>query len=312
MLAWRLLLATGEPRFADLIERTLYNVVATSPAPDGRAFFYANPLHQRVPGKLPDPEVESRRASSSLREPWFLVACCPTNVARTLASLAAYLATADGDGIQIHQYVESHIRTTLDDGRRVGLEVTTDYPRDGAVTVRITESDQRPWALTLRVPDWARDAEVTDPSGTRRPAGSGTVVVEWPFAVGDEVTLAVPVVPRVDDARPADRRHPRVRRVRARSGRDVRRIGRPPGRSSRRCAPRRSRRCRHGTTTARSWWPPAWSIRRSSRGRTVRARGVDSDEASQDAIELTLTPYHSWANRGPSTMRVWIPATTTT
>ena len=115
MLAWRLLLATGEARFADLIERTLYNVVATSPAPDGRAFFYANPLHQRVPGELPV-DIESTRASSSLREPWFLVACCPTNVARTLASLATYLATADGGGIQIHQYTDSASRTTLDDG----------------------------------------------------------------------------------------------------------------------------------------------------------------------------------------------------
>ena len=112
MLAWRLLLATGETRFADLIERTLYNVVATSPAPDGRHFFYANPLHQRVPGSVPSDDVESKRASSSLREPWFLVACCPTNVARTLASLAAYLATADDDGIQIHQYADSRIRTT--------------------------------------------------------------------------------------------------------------------------------------------------------------------------------------------------------
>ncbi len=42
----------------------------------------------------------------------------------------------------------------------------------------------------------------------------------------------------------------------------------------------------------------------------MTARRVDSDEAGQDTIELTLTPYHSWANRGPSTMRVWIPATT--
>jgi DUF1680 family protein len=113
-------------------------------------------------------------------------------VARTLASLAGYLATADGGGVQIHQYVESRIRTTLDDGRRVALEVSTGYPRDGAVTVRITESDRRPWALTLRVPDWADAAEVTDPGGIRRPAGSGTVVVEWPFAVGDEVTLSIP------------------------------------------------------------------------------------------------------------------------
>ena len=83
------------------------------------------------------------------------MACCPTNVARTLASLAAYLATADDGGIQIHQYADSRIATTLDGGRPVGLEVTTDYPSDGAVTVRVTESDGRPWALTLRVPNWA-------------------------------------------------------------------------------------------------------------------------------------------------------------
>jgi DUF1680 family protein len=89
MLAWRPLLATGEPRFADIVERTLFNVVATSPAPDGRAFFYANPLHQRVPGVIPSPDQVSKRASSSLREPWFAVSCCPTNVARTYASLAA-------------------------------------------------------------------------------------------------------------------------------------------------------------------------------------------------------------------------------
>jgi len=73
MLSWRLLLATGEPRYADLAERTLFNVVATSPAPDGRAFFYANPLHQRVPGVVPEPDYVSNRAASSLREPWFAV-----------------------------------------------------------------------------------------------------------------------------------------------------------------------------------------------------------------------------------------------
>ena len=151
MLAWRLLLATGETRFADLIERTLYNVVATSPAPDGRHFFYANPLHQRVPGTVPSDDVESKRASSSLREPWFLVACCPTNVARTLASLAAYLATADDEGIQIHQFADARISTTIAGDRRVAVELSTGYPRTGTVTVRVTESDGRPLALTLRV-----------------------------------------------------------------------------------------------------------------------------------------------------------------
>jgi uncharacterized protein len=310
MLAWRLLLATGEPRFADLIERTLYNVVATSPAPDGRSFFYANPLHQRVPGKHPDPDVESKRASSSLREPWFLVACCPTNVARTLASLAAYIATADANGIQIHQFVESRIGTTLDDARRIGVEVSTDYPRGGAVTARITESDQRPWALTLRVPNWAVGATVMDPSGDRRAAGPGNVVVEWPYAVGDEVTLSMPVGarwtrpdPRIDAIRGcvAVERGPIVMCAES--------VDLPDGRhvDVLRVDPSVPPRDEDGSVmvAARYVDPPdqPWPY-----GEEMGIGPGDGHAGSVD-VAVALTPYHEWANRGPSTMRVWIPTT---
>ena len=51
MLSWRLLLATGEDKYADLIERTLLNNVLASPRADGRAFYYANTLHQRTPAR---------------------------------------------------------------------------------------------------------------------------------------------------------------------------------------------------------------------------------------------------------------------
>ena len=53
MLSWRLLLADGDARYADLIERTLLNVVLASPREDGRAFFYTNTLHQRTEGTVP-------------------------------------------------------------------------------------------------------------------------------------------------------------------------------------------------------------------------------------------------------------------
>ena len=128
MFSWRLLLAQGLPRYADLVERTLFNVVATSPSHEGTAFYYTNTLHQRVPGTVPPTDVASPRASSSLRAPWFAVSCCPPNVARTLASLAAYVATTDDDGLQLHQYAPARIRTTLADGRRVELDVETAYP----------------------------------------------------------------------------------------------------------------------------------------------------------------------------------------
>ena len=141
-LAWRLLLATGDARYADLAERTLYNVVATSPALDGSGFFYANPLHQRVPGEAPDPDAESPRAASSLRAPWFDVSCCPTNVARTLASLAGYVATTDDGGVQLHQLAPCTVRAG-----DVRLRVITGYPWGGEVVVRVEETGESPWRL---------------------------------------------------------------------------------------------------------------------------------------------------------------------
>src|SRR5258707_14970044 len=90
MLSWRLLLATGHDKYSDLIERTLLNNVLASPRADGRAFYYTNTLHQRTPGLVPDEDQLIHRAESGLRAPWFEVSCCPTNVARTLASVGLY------------------------------------------------------------------------------------------------------------------------------------------------------------------------------------------------------------------------------
>jgi uncharacterized protein len=306
MLAWRLLLATGEARFADLIERTLHNVVATSPAPDGRHFFYANPLHQRMPGSVPAEDVESRRASTSLREPWFLVACCPTNVARTFASLACYLATADDAGIQIHQYASSRIRTSLPTGRPVGVEVSTDYPADGTVTVRVTESDGQPWVLSLRVPPWATGAEVTDPDGARTVA-PGVASLERPFSVGDVVTLTLPLIPRWT--------HPDPRIDAVRGCVAVERgpivlcaesVDLPDGRhvDGLRVDPSVPPRDQNGAVVvAGQLIEPADRVWPYGEG------AAPDPELDAEPLEVPLIPYHQWANRGPSTMRVWLPTT---
>src|SRR3954452_9999323 len=182
MFSWRLLLAQGHPRYADLIERTLYNVVATSPSHDGTSFYYTNTLHQRRPGTVPATDVAVPRASSSLRAPWFAVSCCPPNVARTLASLAAYVATVDDDGLQLHQYAPSRIRTTLPDGRPVHLDVETGYPHDGVVRVSVVATDEEPWTLRMRVPSWASGATLRTPDGVR-PVPVGSVSIRRRFAV---------------------------------------------------------------------------------------------------------------------------------
>ncbi len=150
MLSWRLLLATGDTRHADLIERTLYNNVISSPRADGRAFFYVNTLHQRVAGTVPDEDHHSARALASLRAPWFEVSCCPTNVARTLANVGMYFASASAQALHIHQYGDVTIHARLDSGSEVsvagadGLSVRRVGHRDPAGRSRRPVRDQPP------------------------------------------------------------------------------------------------------------------------------------------------------------------------
>ncbi len=311
MVGWRLLLAQGDARYADAVERTLFNVVATSPAHDGRAFYYANTLHQRVPGEPADPDQVSKRAESSLRAPWFEVSCCPPNVARTFASLAAYVATVDDGGVQLHQYATSEVRATLPSGEPVAVDVETGYPADGRVRVRVVEAPER-WALTLRVPAWSGSASITVDDGPARRVPAGTVAVP-DLRAGSVVVLDLDVTPRflapddrVDAVRGcvAVQRGPEVLCVESvdlPGGRDVADL-----RVDVAVAPREvgGRVVVQGLLVdhATDPWPyePVGTGAPGRRAWSGTARGTTP-------VEVRLVPYHDWAGRGPSTMRVWLP-----
>lgn len=300
MFSWRLLLAQGLPRYADLIERTLFNVVATSPSHEGTAFYYTNTLHQRVPGTVPPTDVASPRASSSLRAPWFAVSCCPPNVARTLASLAAYVATTDDDGLQLHQYAPSRIRTTLADGRRAELDVETQYPGDGVVRVTVVTTEDEPWTLTLRVPAWADGAKLRTPDGVQQ-ASPGTVAVHRRFAAGDVVELHLPMQPRVSSPDPridavrgcvVVERGPEVLALESvdLGGADVSLVRLDLAAGLREVDGRVL-----ATLVTDAPADAAWPY------------GTPPSPADRPRTEAPLIAYHDWANRGPSTMRVWLP-----
>jgi uncharacterized protein len=308
MFSWRLLLAQGSPRYADLIERNLFNVVATSPSVEGTAFFYANTLHQRRPGTPATDGVVSPRASSSLRAPWFEVSCCPPNVARTLAGLAAYVATTDDDGLQLHQYAPTAIRTSLPDGTAVALDVDTGYPRDGVVRVHVREDADTPWTLTLRVPAWADGARLVV-EGVEEPAAPGTVRVRRAFRTGDVVELHLPVAPRFTAADPridavrgclAVERGPEVLCL---ESVDLAAAGRIDDIAAVRVDPTVAPRDVDGAVVVRLRRAPA-----TSRPWPYAVPGPGPAEDGEE-LDVPLVPYHDWAERGPSTMRVWLPST---
>jgi uncharacterized protein len=322
MLCWRLLLATGEAGYAEAAERILYNVVAASPALDGHAFFYANPLQQRSPaGPAAADGSASPHAAGGQRSPWYAVSCCPTNLSRTLTSLAAYIATADEGGVQLHQLTACTVRTALPDGRAVGLRVETDYPWTGAVTVRVEESAGGPWRIALRVPRWAAGAVLTH-GGQRLPVGpdgataggapgaAGYAVVESSWRPGDELRLDLPIRPRWT------RPDPRIDAVRGCTAAErgplvycAESVDQDPA-------------LRLDAVMVDTSAPPAEVGRDHDLGGAVRLRCSASpvdlpesawpyasspDGTAAGAAPLALIPYYAWANRGPATMRVWLP-----
>ncbi|MEU8660297.1 glycoside hydrolase family 127 protein [Actinoplanes philippinensis] len=294
LLSWRLLLAHGDPRYADLIERTLFNVIATSPGDGGDRFFYTNTLHQRTLGAEPPADVQVPRAASNLRAPWFDVSCCPTNLARTFASLAAYVATADDDGLQIHQYTPATIRTG-----DYHLEIDTAYPADGLITIRIVAGPDTPWTLSLRVPDWASGATLDG-----LPISRGLVQLRRAFTAGQTLRLRLPVQPRLVTA---DERIDAVRGAAAVERGPVvyclESVDVPP----------------HVAFDALHLDRDAVPVDADGTVLVTCRPSVNADHdwpyrppapaGDAEPVQVALHPYHRWARRGPSTMRVWIPLT---
>jgi uncharacterized protein len=188
--SWRLLLATGQARYADLMERVLYNAFGASVATGGQRFFYVNPLQRRAGHAEGD--------DPGRRHEWFSCACCPPNIMRLLASLHHYLATTSGRTLYLHQYTGTRLTTALAGGT-LALSVSTGYPWDGQVSVRIGTAPGTGCGLALRVPSWAQAPQVTV-NGEPVPAdpdGAGYLVITRHWAPGDVLAFTLALPPRL-------------------------------------------------------------------------------------------------------------------
>lgn len=287
----RLLLATGERRYADAVERALLNAVAAGVAADGTAFFYANPLQVRT-AHAEDPGDED---SYTHRVPWFGCACCPPNLARLVASAQHYVAALDDDAVTLTLYASADLDVA---GRPV--RVRTGYPYDGAVLVETPEGlDGR--ALRLRVPEWCT---------------SWRVAVDGADVAAEEVDGWVTVSPgsslRLDLDMPARlvRPHPDVDAVRgcvavARGPlvHALEQVDLPAG--------VRLEDVRVDPGAAAGTGPAVDGLDVPV---TVRVTGHLAQDTGGGApgttVPFTLVPYARWGNRGAGAMRVWIPEAT--
>jgi DUF1680 family protein len=279
--SWRMLLRTGDPRYADLIERALYNALLPGISLDGTAYFYANALQVRSGAADDEP-----RNPANGRASWFEVACCPPNIMRTISSLGALLATSDDDGIQLHQYATSAITADLTAGP-VDLAVTTNYPWDGRIEITVRDTPDRDWSLWLRIPAWCADAEAriggTPVSGACEPGTYLRLRRRWAAGTSVLLDLRMPVRWTVADER-VDAVRGCVAVERGPLVYCLEQTDQPAD------VPVEDVRLADGEST------PTWNPDLLGGMTVVQLQGG-----------LTAIPYFAWANRGPGPMRVWIP-----
>ncbi|MCB0520721.1 MAG: glycoside hydrolase family 127 protein [Lewinellaceae bacterium] len=196
----RMFQLTGDAKYMDVLERTLYNALDAGLSFSGDRFFYPNPLESRK-------NVE--------RSPWFACACCPSNVARFFPSIPGYIYAKRGNEIYVNLFVSSETTVQNVNSRlqlvNVNISQQTKYPWDGKVTIRVEPEKPNTFTLKVRIPGWAQGDAVPfdlysfpkhDDSkvyiflnGKSLPVTirHGYAIMERKWKKGDQVEIALPM-----------------------------------------------------------------------------------------------------------------------
>ena len=298
--AHRMTQIEADAKYADVMERALYNGTISGVSRDGTRFFYENPLAAGPP--------VGAAAGEPRRREWFGCACCPPNIARMIASLPRYAYSASASAAYVHLYVASTAAARLA-GRAVRLVQQTDYPWDGEV--RLTVGLDRPgtFALMLRIPAWCRRHKLTvNGKRVKAPVTKGYARIRRPWSDGDVVTLSMDMpVERIvahpavaaDAGKVALQRGPVVYCLeQVDHAADVRAISLPDKAA---LTTRFDPRLLGGVAVIEgSALAPASA---GWKGKLYRPAG----EQKRRPVKIKAVPYCLWDNRKPGAMTVWLP-----
>jgi DUF1680 family protein len=288
MALWnhRMFLMTGEGKYADVLERVVYNGLLSGVSLAGDKFFYVNPLGS---------------VGKHHRQQWFECACCPDNVLRYVAGIGDRVYAHQDNTIWTVLYMGSTATVPLKDGK-VKLTQETHYPWDGVVRIKVTPEKDFPFTLAARVPGWCKGAAVVTVNGTAMKAtpDKGFVNIHRTWKPGDEVRLELPM--------PVERvyAHPKVKA-------DVGRVALQRGPIV---------YCLEGADNdgqVRNLVLPKDAPLTASfekdllrgvevvRGEALAVTRGDDGKLATRKTKFQAVPYSTWDNRKPGQMVVWLP-----
>lgn len=301
--AQRMLNAEIDSRYADAIERVLYNSVLSGMSLDARQFFYVNPL-EVVPDACAKDDL--RRHVKPERQKWFGCACCPPNLARLLGALPGYVFSTGGDTLYVHLYVGGEVCAALEHAQ-IRFTVQSDYPWRGHW--RMSTHTPGQYTVAVRIPGWCRGyvLKINGENVSCQPI-KGYVHIERAWQAGDTVELDLEMPVMLMRANPSVRedigklcvmRGPMVYCLEEEdNGKDLHLVRLPidaafevhdePGLLG-------------GVVTVR-----CKGLRQSRDFADGQLYAPVRQPVELSETRLTFIPYYAWANRGPGEMAVWI------
>ncbi|GAB3549614.1 glycoside hydrolase family 127 protein [Spirosoma fluminis] len=274
MVLWnqRMNLYSGDARYIDVLERSLYNAALAGVQLSGELFFYVNPLAS--PG-------------NHHRKPWYGTACCPSNVSRLLPSLGGYVYNTSKDALWVNLYVSSE--TTAQINRHpVQISQQSNYPWDGTIKLTINPDKAANFDVKMRIPGWCKKYTATlNGQAVNANVDKGYLVVNRKWKKGDVVTLTLDMPIDVVAADP---------RVKADAGK--RAVQRGPLVYCLEEADTKGAAFDQATLSAQTTFV--------MQNRPDLLDGITAIQARNQAGTYTLIPYYAWDNRQPGRMKVWL------
>lgn len=305
MFGQRMAALTGDAKYYDTVERALCNTVLAGISAEGDRYFYVNPLEVWPDNCLPGTSMAHVKP---VRQSWFGVACCPSNIARTLASVGQYIFAQDEKSIYINQLISASLCTRIRDAG-VKLDLQSDLMQDGSVRLTIETEKPQPFTIRIRVPEyWENPVFVLEGKTIAPVIENGYAVVAVSHAGMQTLTVTGKVAPRWIAANP---------QVRADAGRIALMYGpyvyclEETDNGVELCNLYVSPDAKIQVEAPKTELPGALPTL------TFTGKRLDSGTGSElygqprfsfTEQKLTAVPYGLWCNRAPGEMLVWLKA----
>ena len=288
LFANRMLLLDPDSKYADVVERAVYNGFMSSISLDGKSFFYTNPLEIIPIHHTRDVSVagKSRWLPIMSRQEVFDCSCCPPNIVRFIPSIANLAYTKNEDTLFIHQYMDSVSDIEIG-GKKVRVTQKTAYPVDGKVQILVEGGDIN---IAVRIPDWCDSYKGETKKGYAYLELKENSPVELDFKMEP---VFIEADPRVLDncGKYAVQRGPVVYCMEGvDNGEGLRDI-------------RLDSKCEFTVEDSKEFLAPTLKIKayRKEKSPTLYRKKTDNYVET----EATLIPYFAFANRGETEMQIW-------